>query len=45
LRRDGRNELAQERKRGPFRIILEAVRDPMLQLLLVAGVIYLLSAT
>jgi Ca2+-transporting ATPase len=41
LRRDGRNELPQERQRGPFRIILEAVREPMLQLLLGAGVIYL----
>src|SRR5476649_621333 len=41
LRRDGRNELPQERQRGPVRIILEAVREPMLQLLLAAGVIYL----
>ena len=41
LRRDGRNELPQERQRGPLRIILEAVREPMLQLLLGAGVIYL----
>ena len=42
LTRDGRNELPQERQRGPLRIILEAVREPMLQLLLVAGVVYLL---
>ena len=42
LRQDGRNELPQERQRSPFRIVLEAVREPMLQLLLGAGVIYLL---
>ncbi len=41
LLRDGRNELPQERQRGPLRIVLEAVREPMLQLLLGAGVIYL----
>ena len=41
LRRDGPNELPQEQRRGPFRIILEAVREPMLQLLLGAGLIYL----
>ena len=41
LRRDGRNELPQERQRSAFRIVLEAVREPMLQLLLGAGVIYL----
>ena len=41
LRRDGRNELPQERQRSPFRIVLEALREPMLQLLLGAGVIYL----
>ncbi len=41
LRRDGRNELPQERQRGPLRIVLEAVREPMLQLLLGAGVVYL----
>ncbi len=41
LQRDGRNELPQERQRGPLRIVLEAVREPMLQLLLGAGVIYL----
>jgi Ca2+-transporting ATPase len=41
LQQDGRNELPRERQRGPFRIILEAVREPMLQLLLGAGVIYL----
>ena len=41
LHRDGRNELPQERQRSPIRIVLEAVREPMLQLLLAAGVIYL----
>ncbi len=41
LKQDGRNELPQERQRGPLRIILEALREPMLQLLLGAGVIYL----
>ncbi len=41
LLRDGRNELPQERQRSPFRIVLEALREPMLQLLLAAGVIYL----
>ncbi len=41
LRQDGRNELPQERQRGPFRIVLDALREPMLQLLLGAGVIYL----
>jgi len=41
LRRDGRNELPQERQRSSFRIALDAVREPMLQLLLGAGVVYL----
>ncbi|PKU24381.1 ATPase [Telmatospirillum siberiense] len=41
LQQDGRNELPQERQRSPFRIVLEAVREPMLQLLLGAGVLYL----
>jgi Ca2+-transporting ATPase len=41
LRRDGRNELPQERARGTLRIVLDAVREPMLQLLLAAGIIYL----
>jgi Ca2+-transporting ATPase len=39
LRRDGPNELPRERSRGPLRIVLDAVREPMLQLLLAAGVI------
>ncbi len=42
LRRDGPNALPQDRQRGPFRIILDAVREPMLQLLLGAGVLYLI---
>jgi Ca2+-transporting ATPase len=41
LGRFGSNELPQERRRGPARIILDAVREPMLQLLLAAGAIYL----
>jgi Ca2+-transporting ATPase len=41
LRRDGPNELPQSAQRGPFRIVLEAMREPMLQLLLGAGVLYL----
>ena len=42
LRRDGPNALPQDRQRGPFRIVLYAVREPMLQLLLGAGVLYLI---
>ena len=42
LLRDGRNELPQERQRSPFRIVLEAVREPMLKLLLAASVVYLI---
>ena len=42
LRRDGPNVLPQERARGPLRIVLDAVREPMLQLLLAAGGLYLL---
>ncbi len=41
LLRDGRNELPQERQRGIFRIVLEAVREPMLLMLLGAGALYL----
>lgn len=41
LRTDGPNELPQERRRGVLRIVLQAVREPMLQLLLGAGVVYL----
>ncbi len=42
LARDGRNELPQERQRRMGRIVLDAVREPMLQLLLAAGIIYLI---
>jgi len=42
LRRDGPNELPQDGRRGLLRIVLEAVREPMLQLLLVAAGLYLL---
>jgi Ca2+-transporting ATPase len=42
LLQDGRNELPQERQRSLFRIVLQVVREPMLQLLLGAGVIYLI---
>jgi len=42
LGRDGPNELPQDGRRGPLRIVLEAVREPMLQLLLVAAGLYLL---
>ncbi len=41
LAQDGRNDLPQERQRGVARIVLDALREPMLQLLLGAGVIYL----
>src|SRR4051812_3146701 len=42
LRRNGPNVLPQEHARGPVRIVLDAVREPMLQLLLAAGGLYLL---
>lgn len=41
LRLQGRNELPQERQRTLLRIVMDALREPMLQLLLGAGVIYL----
>lgn len=41
LGRDGLNELPQDSRRGPARIVLDALREPMLQLLLVAGIVYL----
>jgi Ca2+-transporting ATPase len=41
LKQDGRNELPQEQQRGPLRIILGTLREPMLQLLFGAGMIYL----
>ncbi|WP_298224310.1 cation-translocating P-type ATPase [Acidocella sp.] len=42
LRQDGPNELPQDRRRRLPRIVLDAVQEPMLQLLLAAGLIYLL---
>ncbi len=42
LRQDGPNELPQDQRRYLPRIAWDAVREPMLQLLLGAGVIYLL---
>jgi Ca2+-transporting ATPase len=41
LAQGGPNELPQEHQRSVLRIILEALREPMLQLLLAAGVLYL----
>jgi Ca2+-transporting ATPase len=41
LTRDGPNELPQEHQRNVLRIVLDALREPMLQLLLAAGVLYL----
>nr|WP_295746028.1 cation-translocating P-type ATPase [uncultured Acidocella sp.] len=42
LRQDGPNELPQDQRRHLPRIAWDAVREPMLQLLLAAGLIYLL---
>jgi len=42
LAEDGPNELARERRRDLPHILLEVLREPMLQLLLAAGAIYLL---
>jgi len=41
LHREGYNELPQHRRRTLPRIILEVMREPMFQLLIAAGVIYL----
>ena len=41
LLHNGPNELPQHNRRTPFRIILEVLREPMLSLLIVGGVIYL----
>ena len=38
---DGANELPQRRRRTVFRIVLEVFREPMFQLLIAAGLIYL----
>lgn len=41
LTREGANELPQPNRRTPFRIVLEVIREPMLALLIGAGVVYL----
>jgi Ca2+-transporting ATPase len=41
LQADGYNELPQSDRRTPFRIAIEVLREPMLALLLVGGIIYL----
>ncbi len=41
LEREGYNELPRARRRTPFRIILEVMREPMLALLAAGGVVYL----
>lgn len=42
LTADGPNELATTQRRSPFRIVLDVLKEPMLVLLLVGGVVYLL---
>jgi len=42
LERDGPNELPRARRRTPFRIVIEVLREPMLAMLLAAGGTYLL---
>src|SRR6187399_786396 len=41
LQAEGHNELPQADRRTPFRIAIEVLREPMLALLLVGGIIYL----
>ena len=41
LERDGPNELPKGRRRTPFRIAFEVLREPMLAMLLAAGGVYL----
>ena len=41
LRAEGHNELPQADRRTPFRIAIEVLREPMLALLVVGGIIYL----
>jgi P-type Ca2+ transporter type 2C len=41
LERDGYNELPRTRRRTPFRIVTEVMREPMLALLAAGGVVYL----
>src|SRR6187431_2124268 len=42
LQAEGPNELPQPDRRTPFRIAIEVLREPMLALLLVGGIVYLL---
>lgn len=42
LAAEGYNELPRARRRTPFRIVLEVLREPMLALLIAGGVVYLL---
>jgi len=42
LRRDGPNELPASRRRGPWRLVLEVVKEPMFLLLVACGGIYML---
>ncbi len=39
---DGLNELVTANRRSPLRIVLDVLREPVLLLLLVGGVVYLL---
>ena len=41
LKAEGYNELPQPDRRTPFRIAIEVLREPMLALLLVGGIVYL----
>ena len=41
LQAEGHNELPQLDRRTPFRIAIEVLREPMLALLLVGGIVYL----
>ena len=42
LAREGPNELPASKRRGPFRIALEVVKEPMFLLLIACGSLYLL---
>ncbi|MFN0024496.1 MAG: cation-transporting P-type ATPase, partial [Parvularculaceae bacterium] len=42
LRAEGFNDLPRQAKRGPWRILVEVLREPMLLLLLAGGLVYLL---
>ena len=41
LQAEGHNELPQSDRRTPLRIAIEVLREPMLALLLVGGIVYL----